>query len=108
MLILLDECVPRPLAREFSGHHVVTVRDLKWHGIRNSALLQAMQAQGIEVLVTVDQSLRYQQNVAAFGAAIVVLVAVSNRLDSLLPLMPAVQTALANIRPGMVLEISAP
>jgi hypothetical protein len=62
MRILLDECVPRRLARELAGHDVRTVPEMGWSGKRNGELLQLMAGQGFEVFLTVDQNLRYQQN----------------------------------------------
>jgi hypothetical protein len=70
-------------------------------------LLRAMAGHGFEALITVDQNLRHQQNLGEAGVAVVVLVAASNRLADLVPLMPAVQTALGSVMPGDVLEITA-
>ncbi len=70
-------------------------------------LLALMVAQGFEVLMTVDQNLRYQQNLKAIGVAVIVLVATSNRLVDLVPLMPSAQVALSSISPGDVVEITA-
>ena len=107
MRILLDECVPRRLRREFAGHDVRTVPEMGWSGKKNGDLLRAMAGDGFEVLVTVDQNLGHQQNLQAAGVAVVVLVAASTRLADLVPLVPAVQAALALIAPGEVVEISA-
>jgi hypothetical protein len=57
------------------------------------------------ILLTTDQNLRYQQNLQQAGIAVVVLVASSNRLTDLLPLIPSVRSVLATIAPGMVVEI---
>ncbi len=65
-----------------------------------------MVGQGFEVLLAVDQGIRHQQNLHAAGIAVVVLVAVSNRLADLLPLMPSVFTMLSTIKPGDVFEIT--
>lgn len=81
---------------------------MKWTGQRNGALLARMQANGFEVLVTVDQSLRHQQDLATAGVAVVLLQAASNRYPDLAPLAPDVLTALATIQPGQVVEITAP
>jgi hypothetical protein len=75
-----------------------------WSGKKHGELLQLMAGQGFEILLTVDQNLRYQQNLQGAGVAIVV--AVSNRLADLVPLMPSAQAVLASIRPGDVLEIT--
>ena len=107
MRILLDECVPRRLRQELPGHDVSTVPDRGWSGKKNGALLQLMTEQGFEVLLTVDQSVRHQQNLQAAGIAAIVLVAASNRLADLLPLMPSALASLASIKPGDIVEIRA-
>lgn len=100
MRVLLDECVPRPLRAELSGHDVTTVGEMGWSGKKNGELLKLMTAQGFNVLLTVDQSLRYQQNLQAAGVAVIVLIAARSRLQELVPLMPSVQQALTTIKPG--------
>ena len=106
MRVLLDECVPRPLKREFPAHDIWTIREMGWAGKKNGELLTLMAANGFEVLLTVDRNLRYQQNLAAAGVAIVIMVAASNRLPDLLPLVPAVEAAFVGIRPGDAIEVS--
>lgn len=59
MRILLDECVPRRLRREFVGHDIHTVPEMGWSGKKNGDLLRAMAGDGFEALVTVDQNLRH-------------------------------------------------
>jgi hypothetical protein len=105
--ILLDECVPRRLRGGLPGHDVRTVPEMGWSGKTNGDLLRAMAGQGFDVLITVDQNLRHQQNLRAVGVAVVVLVAPSNRLADLMPLTPSVQSALGAINPGDVVEITS-
>ena len=107
MRILLDECVPRPLRRELTGHDVRTIREMGWAGKKNGELLALMAGAGFEVLLTVDQNLRYQQNLAVAGVAVVVMIAPSNRLDDLVPLVPAVEVALGGVQAGDVVEVRA-
>jgi len=59
----------------------------------------------VEAFVTTDRNLEYQQNVAAPGFAVVVLVAVTNTLQDLLPLAPALLLALEHSRPGQVTRV---
>jgi predicted nuclease of predicted toxin-antitoxin system len=106
MRVLLDECVPRTLKWQFPAHDIWTIRDMGWAGKKNGELLALMKANGFEVLLTVDRNLRFQQNLAAAGIAVVVMVAVSNRPSDLFPVVPAVEVAFATIRPGDVLEVS--
>lgn len=99
MKVLLDECVPRKLRRELPEHEVLTVTERGWSGIKNGKLLALAEAE-FEVFLTVDQNLKYQQNLKAFNIGIILLVARNNRLKTLLPLMPEAREALENIRAG--------
>ena len=65
MRVLLDECVPTDLRHSLGGHDVRTTRFMGWTGIKNGALLALMKSHRFEALVTVDRSLRHQQNLAA-------------------------------------------
>ena len=42
MLLLLDECIPRPLKRDLVGHDVRHVVDMGWSSKRNGELLRLM------------------------------------------------------------------
>ncbi|HTK74922.1 MAG TPA: hypothetical protein VL371_06650 [Gemmataceae bacterium] len=106
MRILLDECVPRPLRRDLATHDVRTVQEMGWVGLENGELLHEMTDAGFDVFLTVDQNLRYQQNLREAGVAVVVLMAVRNKLSDLAPLMPRTVAALAKIRPGESVEIT--
>jgi len=103
--VILDECVPRPLTRHVAGHEVTTVQERGWAGLKNGPLLRLMREAGVEAFVTTDPNLEYQQNVAAAGFAVVVLVAVTNTLQDLLPLVPALLLALEHSRPGQVTRV---
>jgi len=105
--LLLDECMPRPLKRELTGHDVSTVAERGWSSKRNSELLRLMLADGFEVFLTVDQHVPFQQNVAASGVAVVVVIARTNRLKELRPLVPAILDALPRVKPGQLIRVGA-
>lgn len=105
MRILLDECVPRPLRRELTDREVRTVVEMGWSGRKNGELLQLMRQEGFTILLTTDQNLRYQQNLQQARVAVIVLVAPSNRLPDLVPLMPEVCNLLDTISAGEVIEV---
>ena len=67
MLILLDEDLPRRLRRQFPGHQVRTVQQQGWGGVGNGELLRRAADAGFEILLTADQNLMYQQNLAGSG-----------------------------------------
>jgi hypothetical protein len=77
-----------------------------WARKSNGELL-ALAAGEFEVFLTVDRNLSYQQDVSAVDIAVVVLVARSNALDALRPLVPFVLDALANPKRRAVTLISA-
>lgn len=105
MCVLLDECVPKQLGRSLTGHAVRTVAQEGWSGKTNGELLTLMTGAGFDVLLTVDQGVRHQQNLSGAGAAVLIMVAVSNDITDLLPLVPGVLAALGSIQPGDVVEV---
>ena len=105
MRILLDECAPRPLKRQLAEYDIKTVVEMGWSGKKNGELLQLMIQKGFTILLTTDQNLRYQQNLQQAGVAVVVLVAQSNKLADLLPLLPDARKVLNTIVPGAVVEV---
>ena len=106
MRVLLDESLPRQLARELIGHEVRTVSQERWRGVKNGLLLKEAEARGFEVLLTADQNIEHQQNLDSVGVGIVVLAAVTNRIEDLQPLVPAVLRALVSVRAGQVVTVS--
>ena len=87
MRVLLDECLPRRLKRELVGHEARTSPEMGWANMRNGALLGLAVGQ-FDVFLTADRNLSYQQELGSFDIAVVVLVARSNHLDDLRPLVP--------------------
>jgi len=66
-----------------------------------------MLAEGFEGFLTVDQNVPFQQNVAASGIAVLVVVARTNRLKELRPLVPGILDALRRVKPGQVIRVGA-
>jgi hypothetical protein len=102
--VLLDECVPRKLRREFPGHVVKTVAEMAWSGTKNTALLQLAAAE-FDVFLTVDQGIPYQQNLQGLDLALVIIKAPSNDINDLRPKMPEVLRVLETIQPGQVVHV---
>ena len=105
MRVLLDECVPQRFRHALLGVEVSTAREQRWTSLRNGALLAAMRTAGFTTLVTVDRNLTFQQNIAASGIAVVVMHAVTNRLQDLLPLAPQVIDAIAVTPVGSISRV---
>lgn len=106
MRVLLDECLPRKLKKALIGHEAKTVVEVGWAGRKNGDLLRLAQER-FDVFITVDRNLAFQQDVGQFGIAVVVLMARSNAIEDLEPLMPEVIRALSALRRGEVLRVGA-
>lgn len=102
MRILLDEQLPRRLARELIGHEVRTVLQEGWAGLQNGELMRRAAAKGFEVFLTADQNLEFQQDLSRSALRVLVLVAGSNALEDLQPLVPKILAAIPRSRPGQV------
>jgi predicted nuclease of predicted toxin-antitoxin system len=74
--VLLDENLDHALRTLLGQHDVVTVTYMGWTGLKNSELLQAAEDNGIEVFVTGDQTLAYEQNLTGRRLAIIALSAI--------------------------------
>lgn len=105
MRLLLDECIPKRLSREFADQEVRTVQQAGWGGLENGRLLSAAERE-FDVFITVDQSLQFQRNISGYSIAVVVLEARTNDIEDLRPLMPRVRELLAELRPGQVVRVS--
>jgi predicted nuclease of predicted toxin-antitoxin system len=107
MKVLLDECLPKKLKREVNAEFVTTVPEAGWASIQNGALLRLAEHE-FDVFLTNDQNLVHQQNLNKVDLAIVVIVALTNDIDDLRPLMPAVNKALNKISAGEIVYIEGP
>lgn len=104
MRILLDESLPRRLIRELSEHAVSTVTESGWSGLENGELLRTA-AGRFDVFLTADQNIEYQQNLRELPLAVVVLVAYSNRLETLRPLIPELLDRLDRLKPCTLVKV---
>jgi hypothetical protein len=101
MRVLLDECLPRKLKHDVRADLVRTVPEMGWASIENGALLRLAEAES-DVFLTQDRNLEYQQNLAALDLAVIVLVAPTNDIEDLRPLMEAANRAIESILPTEV------
>jgi len=104
MKVLLDECLPRKLKCAVVANEVRTVPEAGWAGKKNGELLRLAQ-QSFDVLLTNDQNIEHQQNLREFDLAFVVLVAPTNDITDLEPLMPAANRAMKKLRAGEIAYI---
>ena len=103
MKLLFDQGTPAPLRNHLPGHSVDTLADKGWSDKDNGELLDLAEREGYEVLVTTDQNLRHQQNLADRQIGVVVLLATAwseVRLRT-----NEIGQALIAVRPGEIVEV---
>ena len=77
-----------------------------WTRLSNGALLRQAAAE-FQAVLTADQNIEFQQNLKTLPIAVVVLVADSNRLESLVPLVAGALQALHTLHPMTLVRVVA-
>ena len=98
MKVLLDENLDHALRMLLEPHEVVTASYMGWAGLKNGELLQFAEENGIEVLLTGDQTLVLEQNLTGRRLAIVALSAVE--LPIIKNNLPVIISAIDHAAPG--------
>ena len=103
MKVLFDQGTPVPPRRRLSNHRIETAYERGWSSLRNGALLDLAEAEGFELLVTTDQGLRHQQNLAGRRLSVQVLLSTSwPRIEAH---AGRIATAIERIGPGECVEV---
>ena len=94
MRVLLDECVPSPLAKQLQDVTVETTSGMGWASKKNGELI-ALAEKEFDIFITSDQNLVYQQNLT--GRNIAILLLPTNRWKILADNIENIQKALRSI-----------
>jgi len=105
--ILLDHCVPKPFKKELPEHEVSTAREMGWEALKNGELINQAQANGFDIIITVDQNVRFQQNLGGRKIAVCLLIARGITTDKSRSLVPAIAELLTAIKPGKLYQVKA-
>ena len=107
MLILFDHGTPRGLARLLPEHTVITAKARGWNRLSNGDLLKVADAAAVDLLLTTDQKIRYQQNLTERKLAIVVL-AGSTKWSRVRLHHERIATVVNAATPGSYTEVAIP
>jgi hypothetical protein len=107
MLILFDHGTPKGLIRALPGHTIMTAQARGWDTLNNSALLDAAEEAGVDLLLTTDRRIRYQQNLARRKLAIAVLTG-TTKWSRVRLHVQRIATVLTAATPGSYTEIEIP
>jgi predicted nuclease of predicted toxin-antitoxin system len=64
MNILFDQGTPVPLRRSLPPHSVDTAAEQGWSQLDNGDLIHKAEESGYDAMITTDQNIKYQQNLA--------------------------------------------
>ncbi|CAN5786798.1 hypothetical protein BH24DEI2_BH24DEI2_24650 [soil metagenome] len=106
MKIIVDECLPNRLTKVLShhGHEAVLVQKAGYGGLKDGALLSAIQEK-FAAFVTIDGNLTFQQNLSKSRIGIIVLEAPTNTFEDIDPLVPKILKALEGLKPGSIVHV---
>jgi hypothetical protein len=106
--VLLYKNVPYPLRRHLTDWQVQTAEDEGWGQISNGELIGYAENAGYQVILTCDQNIQYQQNMA--GRKISMVVLGSNVWPSVRKKTEEIAQALKRASPGSFefIEIASP
>ena len=105
MRIIIDECLPKRLTRELPEHDSITVAMAGLAGMQNGELLRRISGK-FDAFITIDGNLRHQQNTGQLCFGVIVLGAISNKIEDIRPLIPKILKSLQTLKSGQVVRIS--
>ena len=92
--------------RNLRAHDVKTTHDMGWDRLQNGDLLAAASKE-FDLVLTVDQNLAHQQNLDSLPVSVIVMVANSNRLESLEAIIPIVELAITGLSGKQMVRVDA-
>ena len=98
MKVLLDENLDHALRYLLGPHEVVTVAYMGWASLKNGELLGTAEGNGVDVFLTGDGTLSYEQNLAGRRLAVVALSAI--QLPIIRKHLPTIIAAIESAVPG--------
>ncbi len=95
--VLLDENLPVKLKYRLQDVcDIYTVNDKGWNTLENGELINEMQADGFDFLLTSDKNLQYQQNLAKYSMGFIILNVTNNNYETILLLIDKIKNVLTS------------
>lgn len=105
MKVIIDECLPKSLNKLIYEHEVWTVPQIGLAGYNDEALLNELDTRNIDVFITIDGNIEYQQSFIDRKFGTVVIRSVTNRLSDLLQLENELNEAINEVSSGNIIHI---
>jgi predicted nuclease of predicted toxin-antitoxin system len=106
--VLIDECINPRLAPRLRSSlpesSVETVRDLRWTGQKDHALISRMEDR-FDVFVTIDKGFQFEHDLRKLSFGIIVLTAANNQMVSYERLLEELVRRVQEVSPGQVVHL---
>ncbi len=106
MKIVIDECLPKRVTQFFEKGSAYTVPQMGLSGFKDTELLEELDKREINVFVTIDGNIEYQQQFINRKFGTVVIISVSNRFNDLLHLKDKILKAVDTVSKGKIEHVS--
>ena len=106
MKIIIDECLPKRVTQFFEKGSAYTVPQIGLSGSKDTELLKELDKREIDVFITIDGNIEYQQQFINRTFGTVVIISVSNRFNDLLHLKDKILEAVDSVSKGEIEHIS--
>jgi len=107
MKLLLDESIPRQLAASFPEIFDIQTVQMGWAGTQNGLLLELAADHEFNAVITADQGIERQQNLAELPIMVIVMIAHRTRVKDLESLVPQVLDLLKSESENRVYRVPA-
>jgi predicted nuclease of predicted toxin-antitoxin system len=104
MRLLIDECVDPRVKVLFHDHEVYTVHEMGWSKLTDSELLP-LASKSFNVLLTIDKSLEFQQNIKKLSLGVIVVEVPKNQVHYYRAVQLDLLAAVKRIAPGQVIHV---
>jgi predicted nuclease of predicted toxin-antitoxin system len=104
--ILFDNNVPTFLLPALSAPEATTAYRQGWHELANGRLLDAAEAAGFELFVTLDGGFKHQQNMKGRKIAVAVMEPENQSRSAMFVIASDLVAKLNEVKPGTILVVS--
>ncbi len=105
MKIIVDECLPKRLIHFFSEYDANTVPQIGLGGYKDGELLNELDKRSIDIFITIDGNIEYQQQFTNRVFGTIIIRAVSNRFADLVHFERELQEVAKSITAGSIVHI---
>jgi predicted nuclease of predicted toxin-antitoxin system len=105
MKIIIDECLPKRMTQFFKTHNVWTVPQIGLNGYKDTELLKELDKRNIDIFITIDGNIEYQQQFNNRNFGTIVIRAVSNRFLDLKQFENELQEVVQSIQSGIIIHV---